>query len=197
MVENVNFRIIEGEYFNDKEYEKFVEYYNDGMPYTEMMKKGMSSHKINRLLKEAVANGDVVPRKGKGKKFVFDDSTYYKFLELYSDEEWSVEEIKKELNINQYLLEKYRRQGSVEEIKKELNINQYLLEKYRRQGVIDKLITGNRQQLFYNQRVIKYYDKVVSMLKTGKGVWTISKKLDLPYTSVKRMRKKAISEGDI
>ena len=174
MVENVNFRIIEGEYFNDKEYEKFVEYYNDGMPYTEMMKKGMSSHKINRLLKEAVANGDVVPRKGKGKKFVFDDSTYYKFLELYSDEEWSVEEIKKELNINQYLL-----------------------EKYRRQGVIDKLITGNRQQLFYNQRVIKYYDKVVSMLKTGKGVWTISKKLDLPYTSVKKMRKKAISEGDI
>lgn len=173
MVENVNFRLIEGDYSNDGEYEKFVEYYNQGMTYAELIKsKDVSSGRIDRLLKEAVANGDVTPRKRK--KVAFDDSTYFKFLELYSDEEWSVEEIKKELNINQYML-----------------------EKYRRQGIKDNLITGNRQQLFYNQRVIKYYDKVVSMLKTGKGVRTISKKLDLPYSSVQRMRKKAISEGDI
>lgn len=173
MVENVNFRLIEGDYSNDGEYEKFVEYYNQGMTYAELIKsKDVSSGRIYKLLKEAVANGDVTLRKRK--KVAFDDSTYYKFLELYSDEEWSVEEIKKELNINQYML-----------------------EKYRRQGIKDNLITGNRQQLFYNQRVIKYYDKVVSMLKTGKGVWTISKKLDLPCASVKRMREKAISEGDI
>lgn len=124
------------------------------------------------LLKEAVANGDVTLRKRK--KVAFDDSTYFKFLELYSDEEWSVEEIKKELNINQYML-----------------------EKYRRQGVKDELIIGNRLQLFYNQRVAKYYNQVVSMLKQEKSIRIISRELDLPYSSVQRMRKKAISEGDI
>lgn len=176
MAENVNFRLIEGDYSNDEEYEKFVEYYNQGMTYAELIKsKNVSTGKLRRLLKEATAKGDIVPRKSKNhEKFVFNDSTYYKFLELYSDEEWSVEEIKKELKLNQYMV-----------------------EKYRKQGVKDNLITGNRQQLFYNQRIIKYYDKVVTMLKTGKGAWTISRELDLPYSSVKRMKEKAISEGDI
>ena len=35
MSTGVNFRLIEGEYFNDNEYEKFVEYYNQGMTYDE------------------------------------------------------------------------------------------------------------------------------------------------------------------
>ena len=175
MSDGVNFRLIEGDYSNEEDYEKFVEYYNQGMSYAELVKCMDSSiNKLRRLLKEAVANGDVVPRKGKGKKFVFDDSTYYKFLELYSDEEWSVEEIKKELNLKNHMV-----------------------EKYRKQGVKDNLLPENRLQLFYNQRVAKYYNQVVSMLKQEKSIRSISIELDLPYASVQRMRRKAISEGDI
>lgn len=169
---DVTFRLVEGDYSNDVGYEKFVEYYNQGMTYDELRRRGINSNKLRSFLKEAVANGDVTLRKRK--KVAFDDSTYFKFLELYSDEEWSVEEIKKELNINQYML-----------------------EKYRRQGVKDELIIGNRLQLFYNQRVAKYYNQVVSMLKQEKSIRIISRELDLPYSSVQRMRKKAISEGDI
>ena len=173
MSTGVNFRLIEGEYFNDNEYEKFVEYYNQGMTYDELKRsKDVSSGRICKLLKKAVANGDVVPRRQK--RGLLDNSIYYKFLELYFEEEWSVEEIKKELNINQYMF-----------------------DKYRRQGMKDNILPENRLQLFYNQRVAKYYNQVVSMLKTGKNIKVISIELDLPYTSVKKMRRKAISEGDI
>ena len=173
MSTGVNFRLIEGDYSNEEDYEKFVEYYNQGMSYAELVKCMDSSiNKLRRLLKEAVANGDVVPRRPK--RGLLDNSIYYKFLELYSDEEWSVEEIKKELNINQYMF-----------------------EKYRRQGVKDNLLPENRLQLFYNQRVAKYYNQVVSMLKQEKSIRSISIELDLPYASVQRMRRKAISEGDI
>lgn len=176
MVENVNFRLIEEDYSNDGEYEKFVEYYNQGMTYAELIKsKDISTGKLRKLLKEATAKGDIVPRKSKNhEKFVFDDSTYYKFLELYSDEEWTYKKIKKELNLSMRAV-----------------------EEYRKQGVKDNLITENRQQMFYNQRVIKYYPQIIGMLKTGQLVGTISRELNLPYTFVKRMREKAISEGDI
>ena len=173
MSTGVNFRLIEGDYFNEEEYEKFVEYYNQGMTYDELKRcKDVSSGRICRLLKEAVANGDVVPRRQK--RVLSDNSTYYKFLELYSDEEWSIDEIKKELNITQYMF-----------------------DKCHRQGMKDNLLPKNRLQLFYNQRVAKYYDQVVSMLKHGKSIRAIYIELDLPYTSVKKMREKAISEGDI
>ena len=54
----MNFKIIEGESTPDK-YERFVQYYNEGLSYKEMIAKGINNNMIRKLRKEAIQKGEL------------------------------------------------------------------------------------------------------------------------------------------
>lgn len=107
----MNFKIIEGESTPDK-YERFVQYYNEGLSYKEMIAKGINNNMIRKLRKEAIQNGDVKQRLRKRRtRIQVVPETYKKFIELYNTG-ITITKIKEELNFNtEWEYEKYRNQA--------------------------------------------------------------------------------------
>lgn len=104
----MNFKIIEGESTPDK-YKRFVQYYNEGLSYKEMIAKGINNNMIRKLRKEAIQKGDVKQRlRRRRNKVQVVPETYKKFIELYNTGV-TITKIKEELNFNtEWEYEKYR-----------------------------------------------------------------------------------------
>ena len=104
----MKFKIIEGESTPDK-YERFVQYYNEGLSYKEMIAKGINNNMIRKLRKEAIQKGDVKQRLRRRRNRVqVVPETYKKFIELYNTGV-TITKIKEELNFNtEWEYEKYR-----------------------------------------------------------------------------------------
>ena len=180
MSKKVNFRVVEQHDDYAEKYKEFVELYNKNVKTIEIIKKlGVGTKRYRTLLQEAVENGDVVKRdkksyyKGRPVKQLNED-VYPRLIEMYLDENYTIRDILEELNLTNWMFNRYRKRGIEEE-----------------------LIEYDRQLVFLNRRIEKNYPHFVALRNEGKSLNTIRRELGLTCPLLEKIKKKAILEGDV
>lgn len=180
MSRDVNFRIVEQHDNFPEKYAEFVELYNKGVKTADILKKmGVGINRYRTLLKEAANNGDIVKR---------DKKTYYtgRPIKQLNDEVYS-------RFVEKYLDETY----TIADIQKELNLTNWMFNRYRKKGVQEGIIEEDRQLMFRKQFLKKNYPKVVALRNQGVSVRRICKEVGLTERMVNTIRREAILKGDI
>lgn len=180
MSRDVNFRIVEQEDNYAEKYNDFVELYNKGVRTVDILEiLSVGTKRYGTLLKEAVANGDVVKRDkkdyytGRPVKQLNED-VYNRLIEMYLDETYTIADIKRELNISHWMF-----------------------NRYRKKGVQEGLIEEDRQLMLLNLKIKNNCPLVVDLRNNGCSLNRIRRELGLTYPLLEKIRKKAILEGDI
>lgn len=180
MSRDVNFRIVEQHDDYAEKYKAFVELYNKNVKTVEIIKKlGVGTQRYRTLLQEAVENGDVVKRDKKiyytGRPFKqLDEDVYPRLIEMYLDEKYTIQDILEELNLTNWMF-----------------------NRYRKRGIEEGLIEYDRQLVFLNRRIEKNYPHFVALRNEGKSLNTIRRELGLTGPLLEKIKKKAILEGDV
>lgn len=180
MSRDVNFRIVEQHDDYAEKYKEFVELYNKNVKTIEIIKKlGVGTQRYKTLLQEAVENGDVVKRDKKiyyaGRPFKqLDEDVYPRLIEMYLDEKYTIQDILEELNLTNWMF-----------------------NRYRKRGIEEGLIEYDRQLVFLNRRIEKNYPHFVALRNEGKSLNTIRRELGLTGPLLEKIKKKAIIQGDV
>lgn len=180
MSRDVNFRIVEQEDNYAEKYNDFVELYNKGVRTVDILEiLSVGTKRYGTLLKEAVSNGDVVKRDkkeyytGRPVKQLNED-VYNRLIEMYLDEKYTIQDILEELNLTNWMF-----------------------NRYRKRGIDEGLIEYDKQLVFLNRRIEKNYLHFVALRNEGKSLNTIRRELGLTGPLLEKIKKKAIIQGDV